>query len=143
MTAAAVLFVAKHAAIGAAIGATTAAATGGDPRKGAQVGAITGPIGAGISGTVGSVAPSAEAGRQAVGAAVGGGVGGAGSTLMRGKSPTLSASLAPAGTTTVSAGYASGAERQRRQRRKGYGSTILAGGELGLASTYRKQILGG
>jgi len=141
MTVAAALWVAKHAAIGAAIGATTAAVTGGDPKKGAQAGAITGPIGAGISGTVGSVAPSAEAGRQAVGAAVGGGVGGAGSTMI-GKTPTLKASGAPTGQTVVSAGYASEAEKRRRQRRKGYGSTIIAGGELGVASTYRKQILG-
>ena len=42
----------------------------------------------------------------------------------------------------TSAGYAGEAEKQRRRRRKGYGTTILAGGELGAATT-RKEILGG
>lgn len=36
------------------------------------------------------------------------------------------------------------AEKQRRKRRKHYGSSILAGGgQLGVATTYRRQILGG
>ena len=52
--------------------------------------------------------------------------------------------IPPPPPTQVSAPYAGEAERQRRKRRKGYGSTILAGGQtLGEATTHRKTILGG
>lgn len=48
----------------------------------------------------------------------------------------------PTSTSTITVpGYAGQAEGQRRKRRKGYSSTILAGDILGVAST-RKQILG-
>lgn len=47
------------------------------------------------------------------------------------------------GFSTIRAEYAGEAEKQRRRRRKGYGSTILAGGQtLGEAATQRKTILG-
>lgn len=84
-------------------------------------------------------------GTTLTGAALGAGAGAAagkfaGSAL---KKPVTPPTITEPSPITTTAGYASQAEKQRRQRRKGYGSTILAGGELGVASTYRKQILGG
>lgn len=130
--------------VGAAIGAGTAAAMGGDPKKGAMYGAVGGGIG-------GVVAPASQVSVAGVttapgvaGGAVGGGIGGVGSTVLRspkGLGSTLIAPTTPP-PSPMTVGYASQAEKQRRQRRRGYGSTIVAGGQLGVASTQRKQILG-
>lgn len=128
--------------IGALIGAGTSWAMGGDPAKGAMYGAAGGGVGGGYAAMGAGVAPSATAGAMMAGGAVGGVAGGVGSTLVGG-APKLKVPQTPIGTTTLSVGYASEAERQRRKRRKGYGSTILAGGELGVsAATQRRQILG-
>lgn len=62
--------------------------------------------------------------------------------VLRPGTPTLTIPPETPPTATVP-GYASEAEKQKRKRRKGYGSSILAGGELGVsAATQRKQILG-
>lgn len=131
--------------IGALFGAGVAAATGGDPLRGAMFGAVTGGVFGQYAAASPAVAPSAEFGASVVGGAKGGALGGLGSSIIKGPSGgqvLQTPSIPTPGPTQVSIGYASEAERQKRQRRRGYGSTILAGGELGVASTTRKQILG-
>lgn len=131
---------------GAAVGAGTAKAMGGDPKKGAMYGAVGGGIG-GAAAPAGGITQASIAG-QAVspatfGAVAGGAVGGIGSTMIK-PSPLGGSTLIPQTPppSPMTVGFASEAEKQRRKRRRGYGSTLLAGGELGVATTHRKQILG-
>lgn len=88
------------------------------------------------------------AGTTLAGAAIGAGVGSAAGRMMKppgvkGGTLTQDLSTPPPGPTSMRVQEAGQAERLRRTRRKGYGSTLIATpGELGTASTYRKQILG-
>lgn len=129
--------------IGALVGAGTAKAMGGDPVKGAMYGAAGGGIGGAINpyslGGSTMIASSATVGAVAGGAAGGVAAGGIGPSIIKGPS---GGQVPPPLVSPMTVGYASQAEREKRSRRKGYGSTILAGGELGVASTQRKQILG-
>lgn len=127
--------------VGAAVGAGVSYVTGGDPMKGAMYGAVGGGIGGGYA--IGGAAPSAEFGAAAIGGAKGGAIGGAGSTLVGGLGAQVlkTPAIPPPGPTTIQAPYASEAERQRRRRRKDYGSTILTGG-LGTTATTRRIELG-
>lgn len=55
------------------------------------------------------------------------------------KMPTLT--IPPMPPSTITVGYVSEAEKRRRHRRRGYGSSLITS-ELGVASTQRKQIFG-